>query len=286
MRAFQSILGHRSGAVLFSGTSGDGGRDGGNGNCSASDLEPYNTDWMRKYRGQSQLVLLPKTTQEVSAILKHCNQRRYDRVVGDGGGGGGVSALISLVLWVSLTSTHRLSGHGRTASLAVVPQGGNTGLVGGSVPVFDEIVINAKNMNQILEFDEVSGTMVCQAGCILETLDRYAEERGYMMPLDLGAKGSCQIGGNVATNAGGLRLLRYGSLHGTVLGLEAVLPDGTILDNLSTLRKDNTGYDLKQLFIGSEGTLGFITAVSMLTPKRPKVCSRKIGRGRGGGSDR
>lgn len=91
------------------------------------------------------------------------------------------------------------------------------------------------------------------------------------MPLDLGAKGSCHIGGNIATNAGGLRLLRYGSLHGTVLGLEVVLPDGTILDNMSTLRKDNTGYDLKQLFIGSEGTIGVITGVSILTPHRSKA---------------
>ncbi len=106
---------------------------------------------------------------------------------------------------------------------------------------------------------------------VLEKLDDYLAQRGHMVPLDLGAKGSCHIGGNIATNAGGLRLLRYGSLHGTVLGLEAVLPDGTILDNLQALRKDNTGYDLKQLFIGSEGTLGIITAAAILTPPRPKV---------------
>lgn len=92
-----------------------------------------------------------------------------------------------------------------------------------------------------------------------------------MMPLDLGAKGTCQIGGNVSTNAGGLRLLRYGNLHGTVLGLEVVLPNGKIVNQLSTLRKDNTGYDIKQLFIGSEGTLGIITAVSIATPKKPKA---------------
>jgi len=103
---------------------------------------------------------------------------------------------------------------------------------------------------------QVSGVLVCQAGCILQTLDEYVSERGYIMPLDLGSKGSCQIGGNVSTNAGGLRLLRYGSLHGTVLGLEVVLPDGTVLDLLRQLRKDNTGFDLKQLFIGSEGCLG------------------------------
>ncbi len=112
---------------------------------------------------------------------------------------------------------------------------------------------------------------MCQAGCVLEVLDNYLADRGYMMPLDLGAKGSCQIGGNISTNAGGLRLVRYGSLHGSVLGLEAVLADGTILDNLTTLRKDNTGYDLKQLFIGAEGTLGVVTGVSIMTPKRPEV---------------
>ncbi|KAF8934445.1 hypothetical protein CPC16_001656 [Podila verticillata] len=195
------------------------------------DLEAFNNDWLQKYRGQSKLVLKPSTTEQVSQILKYCNDNK----------------------------------------LAVVPQGGNTGLVGGAVPVFDEIIISTANMSSIRSFDNVSGALVCDAGCILEVLDNYVAERGYIMPLDLGAKGSCHIGGNVATNAGGLRLLRYGSLHGTVLGLEVVLPDGTILDNLSTLRKDNTGYDLKQLFIGSEGSLGIITGVSILAPKRSKA---------------
>jgi FAD/FMN-containing dehydrogenase len=157
--------------------------------------------------------------------------------------------------------------------LAVVPQGGNTGLVGGSVPVFDEIIISTQLMNKIISFNENTGVLVAQSGCVLENLDNHLGEcgDGYMMPLDLGAKGSCHLGGNVATNAGGLRLLRYGSLHGSVLGLEAVLPDGRILNNLSTLRKDNTGYDIKQLFIGSEGTLGIVTAVSILTTKRPRA---------------
>ncbi|KAF9427518.1 hypothetical protein BGZ94_004748 [Podila epigama] len=197
----------------------------------AEDLEAFNTDWLQKYRGQSTLVLKPSSTEQVSQILKYCNDNK----------------------------------------LAVVPQGGNTGLVGGGVPVFDEIVISAANMSSVRSFDSVSGALVCDAGCILEVLDNFLAERGYIMPLDLGAKGSCHIGGNVATNAGGLRLLRYGSLHGTVLGLEVVLPDGTVLDNLATLRKDNTGYDLKQLFIGAEGTLGIITGVSILSPKRPKA---------------
>ncbi|KAK3822493.1 MAG: hypothetical protein JOS17DRAFT_318812 [Linnemannia elongata] len=197
----------------------------------SEDLETFNIDWLNKYRGQSKLVLKPSSTDQVSKILKYCNDHK----------------------------------------LAVVPQGGNTGLVGGGVPVFDEIVVSMSNMNTVRSFDNVSGALVCDAGCILEVLDKYLEERGYLMPLDLGAKGSCHIGGNVSTNAGGLRLLRYGSLHGTVLGLEVVLPDGTILDNLSTLRKDNTGYDLKQLFIGAEGTLGMVTGVSILAPKRPKA---------------
>ncbi|KAI9269016.1 hypothetical protein BDA99DRAFT_503247 [Phascolomyces articulosus] len=195
------------------------------------DLFAFNTDWMNKFRGKSQLVLKPKTTQQVSDILKYCNEQK----------------------------------------LAVVPQGGNTGLVGGSVPVFDEVVLNLQGMNKIRGFDSVSGILTADAGCVLEVLDNWLAEKGYMMPLDLGAKGSCHIGGNIATNAGGLRLLRYGSLHGTVLGLEVVLPDGTILDNMSTLRKDNTGYDLKQLFIGSEGTIGVITGVSILTPHRSKA---------------
>ncbi|KAI9300954.1 hypothetical protein BJ944DRAFT_257701 [Cunninghamella echinulata] len=195
------------------------------------DLASFNVDWMNKYKGQSKLVLKPKTTQQVSDILKYCNEQ----------------------------------------SIAVVPQGGNTGLVGGSVPLFDEVVLSLQSMNNIRSFDEVSGILTADAGCILESLDNWLAEKGYMMPLDLGAKGSCHIGGNLATNAGGLRLLRYGSLHGTVLGLEVVLPDGSILDSMSTLRKDNTGYDLKQLFIGSEGTIGVITGVSILTPHRPKA---------------
>mmetsp|Transcript_45417 Transcript_45417/g.74013 ORF Transcript_45417/g.74013 Transcript_45417/m.74013 type:complete len:564 (-) Transcript_45417:31-1722(-) len=194
------------------------------------ELEAYNVDWMRKYRGKSQVAIRPKTAEHVSKILGYCNARK----------------------------------------LAVVPQGGNTGLVGGSVPVHDEVVINLGAMNQIISFDEVSGILVCEAGCILEALDNFLAELGFMMPLDLGAKGSCQIGGNVSTNAGGLRLVRYGSLHGTVIGLQVVLADGTIIDNISTLRKDNTGYHLNHLFIGSEGTLGIVTAVSIVTPRRPK----------------
>ncbi|AET41330.1 D-lactate dehydrogenase Ecym_8034 [Eremothecium cymbalariae DBVPG len=193
------------------------------------DLAFYNEDWMRKYRGNSKLVLRPKTTESVSHILKYCQAKR----------------------------------------LAVVPQGGNSGLVGGSVPVFDEIILNLSQMNRIREFDDVSGILKCDAGVILENADMHLAEKGFIFPLDLGAKGSCHVGGLVATNAGGLRFLRYGSLHGNVIGLEVVLPNGDILDSMHGLRKDNTGYDLKQLFIGSEGTLGVITGVSILCPPRP-----------------
>ncbi|KZT06863.1 FAD-binding domain-containing protein [Laetiporus sulphureus 93-53] len=195
----------------------------------ASELEPFNNDWMNKYHGRSTTVLRPRSVQEVSAIVKHCNKRR----------------------------------------IGVVPQGGNTGLVGGSVPVKDELVISLGNMSKIRSFDDVSGVLVADAGCILQSLSDFLIPHDHIVPLDLGSKGSCQIGGNVSTNAGGLRLLRYGSLHGSVLGLEVVLPDGIILDLLNNLRKDNTGYDLKQLFIGAEGTLGIVTGISILTAAAP-----------------
>jgi D-2-hydroxyglutarate dehydrogenase len=141
--------------------------------------------------------------------------------------------------------------------------------VGGSTPVHDEIIINTSRMNKILGFDETYGIVSSEAGTILKTLQDYTIERGYEMPIDLGAKGSCQIGGNLATNAGGLKLIRHNSLHANTIGLKAVLADGTILDNMTTLRKDNTGYDLKHLFIGSEGTLGIITECSILCPPYP-----------------
>ena len=193
-------------------------------------LAEANQDWMRKYKGKSSVLLLPKTTTQVSLVLRHCNSRM----------------------------------------LAVVPQGGNTGLVGGSVPVHDEIILGMKKMDGIISIDPSVGSIVCEAGCVLENLEGLLNADGMSMPLDLGAKGKCQIGGNVSTNAGGLRLLRHGSLHGTVLGVEVVTADGTVLDLLRTLRKDNTGYDLKHLFIGAEGTLGVITKVAISTPRAPK----------------
>ncbi|KAI9779480.1 MAG: hypothetical protein M1835_004687 [Candelina submexicana] len=216
---FKNLLG--SGSAYIDGVSQD----------ASDDLAPFNSDWMRKYRGHTKLVLKPQSTEEVSQVMKYCNANM----------------------------------------LAVVPQGGNSGLVGGSVPVFDEIVINTARMNKIRSFDRVSGALVVDAGCILEVADKFLAEENHIFPLDLGAKGSCQVGGNIATNAGGLRLLRYGSFHGNVLGIEAVLPDGTIVDDLTKLRKNNTGYDIKQLFIGAEGTIGIITAASILCPQRSKA---------------
>ncbi|RUS28371.1 hypothetical protein BC938DRAFT_481965 [Jimgerdemannia flammicorona] len=145
------------------------------------------------------------------------------------------------------------------------------GIWNGSVPVFDEIIISTKHMITIRTFDPLSGALVCDAGCNLEVLDAHLDAEGYQIPLDLPSKHLCRIGGNVSTNAGGIRMMRFGNLHGSVLGLEVVLPDGTILDNLNTNRKDNTGYHLKNLFIGSEGTLGFITGVSILAVRKRPV---------------
>lgn len=200
------------------------------------DVHMYNVDWIKNVRGYSRCVLKPRTTEEVSTILSYCNSER----------------------------------------LAVCPQGGNTGLVGGSVPVFDEIVLSTSLMNNIISLDETAGVLVCQAGCVLETLENYLNEKNLIMPLDLGAKGSCHVGGNVSTNAGGLRLLRYGNLHGSVLGIEAVKADGDIIDCLNILKKDNTGYHLKHLFIGSEGTLGIVTKVAISCPTQPKAVSLSL----------
>lgn len=190
------------------------------------DCAAYNIDWIKTCQGQSKLVLRPKTVKEVQDILRYCNQRQ----------------------------------------LAVCPQSGNTGLAGGSVPVFDEIILSLRLLNSIGDFDKNSGVLITDAGCVLQTLDNHVRQFGHVMPLDLGAKGSCLIGGNVATNAGGIRVVRFGSLRSSVLGLEVVLADGSILDCLTSIRKDNTGIDLKQPFIGSEGILGIITRIALACP--------------------
>lgn len=195
------------------------------------DLQRYNRDWTGQFQGQATIVLRPASEEQLKAILGYCQSRR----------------------------------------LSVVPQGGNTGLVGGSVPVHDELIISLERLASILSHDEERGLLTVQAGCILATAEAYLAERGFILPLDLGAKGSCTLGGTVATNAGGVRFLRYGSMHGNVTGLRAILADGRVVDDLVACRKSNTGYDLKQLFIGSEGTLGIVSAVSLITPPAPQA---------------
>ncbi|XP_014270476.1 D-2-hydroxyglutarate dehydrogenase, mitochondrial isoform X2 [Halyomorpha halys] len=194
------------------------------------ELIAYNKDWLNMVCGQSSVALKPKTTEEVSEIMKICYNEH----------------------------------------LAVCPQGGNTGVVGGSVPVFDEVIVSLSLMNKIHQIDADGGTVRCDAGCVLEQLDSQVAKKGLMMPLDLGAKGTCQIGGNIATCAGGLRLIRYGSIAANLLGLEIVLANGEVLSMMNHMKKDNTGYHLKNLFIGSEGTLGVITGAVIHCPPRPK----------------
>ncbi|CAI4222322.1 unnamed protein product [Auanema sp. JU1783] len=212
----------------------------GSGNVAISEIETYNADWSKWYKGKASCVLLPATTEETSALLSYCFEN----------------------------------------NIAVVPQAGNTGLVGGSIPVHDEVIISVKRIRDYFNFDEVTGVLTCDAGFVLEELDQKISKKGYMMPFDLGAKGSCMIGGNIATCAGGIRLLRYGSLHAHLLGLTAVLPDhkGTVLRLGSALRKDNTSLHTPHLFLGSEGQLGIITRVTMTTvPKPISVQSAMIG---------
>ena len=193
-----------------------------------ADTARYGRDWIGKYVGAAPLVVRPRTTAEVSAVLAAC------------------AAL----------------------DVPVVPQAGNTGMVGGGVPRAGEVVLSVERMGAIEAFDEASATVRLQAGVVLETLQSYLSERGYDMPVDLGARGSCRIGGMIATNAGGIKVLRYGHMREQVRGLEVVLADGTVVSGLNILRKNNTGLDLKQVFIGSEGTLGVITrAVLQVQPK-------------------
>ncbi len=155
--------------------------------------------------------------------------------------------------------------------VAIVPQGGNTGLCGGSVPTGTrrEIVLSLARMNRIRSLDALNDTATVEAGCVLATVQKAADDAGRLFALSLAAEGSCQIGGNLSTNAGGVNVLRYGTAREQVLGLEVVLPDGRVWNGLRGLRKDNTGYDLKQLFLGAEGTLGVITAAVLRLFPRP-----------------
>jgi len=207
---------------------------------SPDDQAPYLTEWRDLYQGVTPLVLRPGTTEEVSRVMAYAYEH----------------------------------------DLKIVPQGGNTGLVGGQIPqeTGDEIVLSLSRLNRIRNVDPVGFTITAEAGVILEALQGQAETADRLFPLSLGAQGSCQIGGNISTNAGGTSVLAYGNTRDLVLGLEVVLPTGEIWNGLRTLRKDNTGYDLKQLFIGGEGTLGVITAASLkLFPKPKKLEAAFIG---------
>ena len=185
-------------------------------------MRGYLTDWRNAYQGQAALVVRPATTAEVADVVRLCHD----------------------------------------AGIALVPQGGNTGLCGGSIPDAsgNQVVLSLTRMKRIREIDLANETITVEAGVILQQLQDAAQQADRLFPLSLGAEGSCTVGGNLATNAGGTAVLRYGNMRELTLGLEVVLPDGRIWNGLRGLRKDNTGYDLKHLFIGSEGTLGIITA--------------------------
>ena len=199
----------------------------------ASALEAVNVDQLRAYHGRALCVALPRNTEDVSRLLKLCNALR----------------------------------------IPVVPQGGNTGYCGAATPDASgtQVVLSLRRLNAIRSIDPANYSMVVEAGCILADVQRAAAAVERFFPLSLGAEGSCQIGGNLSTNAGGVNVLRYGMMRELTLGLEVVLADGRVLSSLTALRKDNTGYDLRQLFIGAEGTLGVITAASLKLFPAPRA---------------
>ena len=198
---------------------------------AGGDLTAYEQDWRKRARGKALAVARPGNTQEVAAIVKAC----------------------------------------AAAGVSIVAQGGNTGLVVGSIPDNSgrQLVLSLQRMNAVRHIDAANMTVTVDAGCVLQTLQETAEKAGFLFPLSLAAEGSCTIGGNLATNAGGTQVVRYGNARDLCLGLEVVTAQGDIWDGLTGLRKDNTGYDLRDLFIGSEGTLGIITAASLKLYPQP-----------------
>lgn len=194
-----------------------------------SDLETYGRDWTKVFKPDPMVVVLPATTEQVSKVLTYCSNN----------------------------------------NLAVVPSGGRTGLAGGSVASAQEVLLSLNRMNRIEKIDKTGMTVVCEAGVTLQQLQEAAVDHGVYFALDLAARGSCQIGGNIATNAGGVKFVRFGGMRELVLGLEVVLASGEILNMNHALRKNNTGYDLKHLFIGSEGTLGIITRATLKLTAAP-----------------
>ncbi len=205
----------------------------GAAHCLSDDaaLEPYLLEPRGLYRGQAQAVVRPGSAREVSAVVAAC----------------------------------------AAAGVAVVPQGGNTGMCGGGVPLGGPatVVVSTERLTRIREIDADNFTLTAEAGCILASVQQAAQQTGCLFPLSLGAEGSCRIGGNLSTNAGGINVLRYGNARDLVLGLEVVLPDGRVWEGLRPLRKDNTGYALRHLFVGAEGTLGIVTAACLKLFPRP-----------------
>jgi FAD/FMN-containing dehydrogenase len=199
---------------------------------SKNELTPYITEWRDILEGNPLIVLLPNSTKEVSDIIKICAYHK----------------------------------------IAIVPQGGNTGLCGGAIPDKSgkQVIISLKNLNRIRKLIKDEHVVVLEAGCILSKIHEKMERNNLSFPIDMSSSGSCQIGGNISTNAGGTNVLKYGTLRAQVLGLEVVLPSGEIWNGISRLKKDTAGYDLKQLFIGAEGTLGVITAASLKVYPSPK----------------
>jgi FAD/FMN-containing dehydrogenase len=188
-------------------------------------LEAYEVDWRKRYRGRALAVVRPGTTEEAAAVVRAC----------------------------------------LASGVAIVPQGGNTGLVGGGVPDASgtQVLLSLTRLNRIREIDTDNLTLTAEAGCVLQAVQEAADARGLLFPLSLAAEGSCTIGGNLASNAGGTQVLRYGNARELCLGLEVVTPAGELWQGLTGLRKNNTGYDLRDLLIGSEGTLGIITAATL-----------------------
>lgn len=207
----------------------------------AADLAAHVEDWRERYRGPAACVVLPRSTQEVSDVVRLCH------------------------------------AHG----VPVLPQGGNTSLCGGAVPGTDgkpPVIVALSRLRRIRSVDPANNAMVVDGGCVLANVQEAAREADRLYPISLGAEGSCQIAGTIATNAGGTAVLRYGNTRENILGLEVVLPDGAIWDGLKALRKNNTGYDLKHLFIGSEGTLGIITGATLkLHPLPTAFCVAWVG---------
>jgi len=201
-------------------------------------MQPFMESWRDGWVGRSPAVVLPDSTEALAAVVRICAETRTP----------------------------------------IVPQGGNTGLTGASQPHADgsEIVLSTNRLNRIREIDLDNDTMTVEAGCILANIQNAARDIGRLFPMSLAAEGSCQIGGNIATNAGGVQVVRYGNMRNLVAGLEVVLPDGRIWDGLRGLRKDNAGYDMKQIFIGSEGTLGIVTAAVLKLSPLPRATATAL----------